>query len=184
MKKVFTNAMLLLFLMVFLVSCSSGTEKPNTGIKEGESDLCISIENSESEKNTEHLEETTSHNSLNNTLSQESIPIEDGVYTFPEASLKAEEVDIIVSNYHVIPDKTVFKIISGTWNTSPTVKIAFRKDNQDFCEYMTEDGWIADYTFNTHELPEGDYDIVIYNMGEQPIFGSTGVIRYELYDNE
>lgn len=183
MKKVFINAMLLLFLMVFLVGCSSGTEKPNTGIKEGESDLFISIENSESEKNTVPLEETTSHNSLDNTLSQESIPIEDGVYTFPEESLKAEEVDIIVSNYHVIPDKTVFKIICGAWNISPTVKIAFRKDNQDFCEYMTEDGWIADYTFNTHELPEGDYDIVIYNMGELPIWG-TGVIRYELYDNE
>ncbi len=175
MKKRFPCVIILICLTVSLFGCSPEKEAQNTEIDGRKSELLLTEEQKESLESTtpetspQKQEKTPS---AETTLPKESVlqVEEDGVYMFPDPYLDEGESDVIVRNYHVVPDKTVFKIQAGTWTFASTVKIAFRKDNQDFCEYVNSAGHMYDYTFDTQTLAEGDYDIVVYNTGGLPIF--------------
>lgn len=192
MKKRFPCVIILICLTVFLFGCSPEKEAQDTEIDGRKSELLLTETQKESQENTPEIRETspqkqenTPDHSADTTLPKEPIRQveEDGVYMFPDPYLQAGESEVIVSNYHVVPDKTVFKIQAGAWTFASTVKIALRKDNQDFCEYVNSAGFVGEYTFDTHALSEGDYDIVVYNAGGLPIFYGS-IIRYELYDME
>lgn len=100
-------------------------------------------------------------------------------YDFP--SIAPGESALLVSNYLVDPDSTVFVIKSATWNYSTTVKIAFmsRTNGQDYASYITSDGFISNKTFDLSSLPKGKYDLFIHNIGDMSIYNGTMV--YDIY---